>query len=176
MADYQLPDPSTFRSISDQEKSIILTHLFEKSSALEQIILPIFSMVLSYKELICECRKVLLSLTAEAQNNSEKKTKLVEILAAHPRLGARKVDSVHSAAEQASLQGETTKLAALNEEYEKKFPGLRYVVFVNGRSRETIMANMRKRIDGDDYTEETIEAANAMCDIAFDRAKKLGVE
>lgn len=34
----------------------------------------------------------------------------------------------------------------LNEEYEKKFPGLRFVVFVNGRGRGEIMEIMRERI------------------------------
>ena len=35
------------------------------------------------------------------------------------------------------------ELARLNEAYEAKFPGLRFVVFVNGRGRGEIMAIMR---------------------------------
>jgi len=52
------------------------------------------------------------------------------ILSAHPRLGEKKVDSAQSRAEQAQLQGsagEGEELMRLNEEYEAKFPGLRYV-------------------------------------------------
>jgi 2-oxo-4-hydroxy-4-carboxy--5-ureidoimidazoline (OHCU) decarboxylase len=52
------------------------------------------------------------------------------ILSAHPRLGETKVDSELSRHEQAQLHGgeeETARLAELNREYEKTFPGLRYV-------------------------------------------------
>lgn len=35
----------------------------------------------------------------------------------------------------------------MNAEYEAKFPGLSYVVFVNGRGREEIMKDMRERIE-----------------------------
>ena len=52
-------------------------------------------------------------------------------MGAHPRLGEKKVDSEQSRAEQAQLntggEAEAEKLRALNEEYEKAFPGLRYV-------------------------------------------------
>ena len=64
----------------------------------------------------------------------------------------------------------------LNEEYERKFPGLRYVVFVNGRGREVIMRDMRGRIEGSTREEEVLRAIEAMCDIAVDRARKLGAE
>jgi len=64
-------------------------------------------------------------------------------------------------------------LGRLNEEYEGKFPGLRYVVFVNGRPRSEIMENMRSRIDRGDIKAERQEAIQAMCDIALDRATKL---
>jgi 2-oxo-4-hydroxy-4-carboxy--5-ureidoimidazoline (OHCU) decarboxylase len=39
------------------------------------------------------------------------------------------------------------QLAKLDEEYEARFPGLRYVVFVNQRSREEAIADMRERIE-----------------------------
>ena len=100
------------------------------------------------------------------------------ILAAHPRLGAKKVDSEHSQAEQKSLGSdvEREQLRELNEEYERRFPGLRYVVFVNGRSREVVMGDMRERIEGGTMESEVRKASEAMCDIAVDRAKKLGQE
>jgi 2-oxo-4-hydroxy-4-carboxy--5-ureidoimidazoline (OHCU) decarboxylase len=49
-------------------------------------------------------------------------------------------------------------LAKLNGEYEDKFPGLRYVVFVNGRPRPVIMENMRARIARGDIKAERAEA------------------
>jgi len=83
---------------------------------------------------------------------------LEEILDSHPRLGAKKVESAQSQAEQAQLQGgeegEAEKLAQLNAEYEAAFPGLRYVVFVDGRGRDVIMEDMRQRISGGDLEAE----------------------
>jgi len=102
---------------------------------------------------------------------------LDQILGAHPRLGEKKVDSAQSKAEQAQLNTggdeETAKLRELNAEYEKAFPGLKYVVFVNGRSRPVIMENMRSRIDRANIKLERAEAIKAMCDIAADRSTKL---
>ncbi|CAJ2506615.1 Uu.00g078010.m01.CDS01 [Anthostomella pinea] len=107
----------------------------------------------------------------------ESRERLRSILGSHPRLGAKKVDSAQSQAEQAQLNtggaDEAEKLRALNEQYEAKFPGLRYVVFVNGRSRPVIMDDMRRRIDRGDPKAEEIEAVQAMVDIAIDRATKL---
>ncbi|KAK9382246.1 Oxo-4-hydroxy-4-carboxy-5-ureidoimidazoline decarboxylase [Kockiozyma suomiensis] len=174
MADYKLPAPSIFRSLTTDQRLEIITHLFEESPALEQQIVDQFDTELSYSDFIEGTRKRLLALAVDARSSESKKRSLLEILAAHPRLGARKITSDHSVAEQRSLQGESEALASLNHEYEAKFPGLRYVVFVNGRSREMIMENMRARIARGDYELEKEEAANAMCDIATDRARKLG--
>jgi 2-oxo-4-hydroxy-4-carboxy--5-ureidoimidazoline (OHCU) decarboxylase len=105
-------------------------------------------------------------------------TVLLDILSAHPRLGAKKVDSEQSQAEQKSLgnESERAELQRLNEEYEKKFPGLRYVVFVNGRSREEVMKDMKKRTETGNREDEVVKAIEAMCDIAVDRARKMGAE
>lgn len=166
--------------------------LFEPSPAIHDSLLPIartpgFS---SYPEFIDACHSRLLAL-AEYSSPDEPDPVLLSILGSHPRLGQKKVDSEQSAAEQANLQGEGEELAKLNQEYEEKFPGLRYVVFVNGRGRPEIMENMRERISRGDFDKE-VEAAlqvcahdllhsqavtdphQAMCDIAKDRAKKLG--
>lgn len=121
------------------------------------------------------------SLSSQSSSSSspsaQQQKKLHGILGSHPRLGAKKVESAQSQAEQAQLnQGgaeEAEKLKALNDEYEQKFPGLRYVVFVNGRSRPVVMEDMRWRIDRGDAKEEEQEAIRAMVDIALDRAKKL---
>ncbi|KAI7040283.1 hypothetical protein KC352_g46652, partial [Hortaea werneckii] len=89
---------------------------------------------------------------------------------------AKKVESAQSQTEQAQLQGggdEAEKLRQLNEEYEAKYPGLRYVVFVAGRSRPVIMQDMRARIDGSTFETERATNIRAMCEIAADRAEKL---
>lgn len=99
---------------------------------------------------------------ALAESASKSDTAWLEsILGAHPRLGAKKVDSTQSQSEQAHLQGnpdEGEQLRALNEEYERQYPGLRYVVFVNGRSRSAVMDDMRNRIANSDLKSERAAA------------------
>lgn len=46
-------------------------------------------------------------------------------------------------------------------------------VFVDGRSRQVIMGDMKERIERGDERQERIDAIQAMCDIAKDRAKKM---
>jgi 2-oxo-4-hydroxy-4-carboxy--5-ureidoimidazoline (OHCU) decarboxylase len=144
----------------------------------------------SYDELISTIRDVLLAVAGAlsdpsakdhdtAVKDQEAKEPLLRILSAHPRLGEKKVDSALSRAEQANLRsgGDSeevlAQLAALNKEYEDTFPGLRYVVFVNGRGRGEIMEDMRRRIARGDYAAEEREGIEAMCAIAKDRARKL---
>lgn len=144
----------------------------------------------SYDELISTVRDVLLAVAGAlsdpstydhntAIEDSKAKEPLLRILSAHPRLGEKKVDSALSRAEQANLRsgGDSeevlAQLAALNKEYEDTFPGLRYVVFVNGRGREEVMEDMRRRIARGDFAAEEKEGIEAMCAIAKDRARKL---
>ena len=47
-------------------------------------------------------------------------------------------------------------------------------VFVNGRSRPAIMEDMEKRIKRGDIKQEKKDAIQAMCDIALNRASKMG--
>ena len=70
-------------------------------------------------------------------------------------------------------EAEAEKLAELNRRYEATFPGLRYVVFVNGRGRDVVMEDMERRIQRGDLALEEVEAIQAMCDIAKDRAAKM---
>ena len=80
-------------------------------------------------------------------------------------MGAKKVESAQSQAEQAQLntggEEEAQKLRHLNDEYEKTYPGLRYVVFVNGRSRPVIMEDMKRRIAAGDIAAERSAAIKA---------------
>ncbi|KAI0148378.1 Oxo-4-hydroxy-4-carboxy-5-ureidoimidazoline decarboxylase [Xylariaceae sp. FL1272] len=130
----------------------------------------------SYQSLIQHIGTLMTQLTVSPSPSSQEK--LHSILGSHPRLGAKKVDSAQSRAEQAQLRGssdEPERLARLNAEYEERFPGLRYVVFVNGRGRDVVMEDMRRRIDRGDVRAEEREGIQAMVDIALDRARKLGV-
>lgn len=67
-----------------------------------------------------------------------------EFIAGHPRIGESKNLSTLSAKEQGGPGVAPTppevlaRLAHLNACYEAKYPGLRYITFVNGRSRQAI--------------------------------------
>ncbi|CAN8096958.1 unnamed protein product [Discula destructiva] len=173
-----LPDVTTLASLPESALTSVLDLLFEPSDDLHTLAIPTLRSITfaSYPELIDTLRDQLLAIAQSVHSNSSARKPLLSILGSHPRLGAKKVDSAQSAAEQAQLQSggesEAEKLAALNAEYELKFPGLRYVVFVNGRSRDVIMEDMRRRIDRGDVAAEEQEAINAMAEIAKDRAGK----
>ncbi|GAA5899928.1 hypothetical protein JCM6882_007004 [Rhodosporidiobolus microsporus] len=70
-------------------------------------------------------------------------------LAAHPRIGETKGLSKSSEGEQAPQPGQGVtpgevlkRLQNLNSLYEQAFPGLRYITFVNGRSRAEIIPEL----------------------------------
>ena len=156
----------------------------------------------SSEALIRNVGSLLYSLAEQSSSSPPSRATLHAILGSHPRLGEKKVDSAQSRAEQAQLnasshsasaaadgsvpldeeaqrrrqeeEAEKQLLADLNAEYEARFPGLRYVVFVNGRARPAILRNMRDRIARGDAAAEEREAISAMVDIALDRARKLG--
>ncbi|KAK5994392.1 hypothetical protein PT974_04866 [Cladobotryum mycophilum] len=169
-----LPNIKEFHTYSDMAQTEVLDVLFEPSPAIHTTLLQVIRTAVysTYPDLIDACQIRLLSLAA-SRNTSEPNPVLLSVLSSHPRLGEKTITSAQSAAEQASLGGEEEELAALNKEYEEKFPGLRYVVFVNGRPRQVIFQDMRERINRDDYTKEVAAAIQAMCDIAKDRASKL---
>lgn len=173
---YKLPAIETVPSLSLPEQELLLDHLFEPCATLKHLVTQgvINRKFHSYNELIESVRAELLELLKTSKDSDPRINK---IIGAHPRLGAQKVDSTHSQAEQKSLQAKSAeegqRLEKLNQEYEDTFPGLIYVVFVNGRSREVIMENMEERIKRGDVVKERQEAFNAMCDIAKDRASKL---
>ncbi|CAK7234676.1 hypothetical protein SBRCBS47491_009029 [Sporothrix bragantina] len=195
MSTLSLPPISALATLPDEEITNILDLLFEPSRELHALSLPAIraacvptapTPLASYDALVDIVRAELLTLQSQVATHSEPsptqarlvaKSHLLAILGAHPRLGAKKVESAQSAAEQAQLQQtseqEAAQLAALNAEYESSFPGLRYVVFVNGRSRDVIMQNMRERIERGIYSKEELEAIEAMACIAKDRAAKL---
>lgn len=125
-----LPPIEQVPELSTEERAQILDVLFEPCRQLHTLSVESLkeNTYASYDELIGDVGRQLQVLYNSELASDEKW--LVEILAAHPRLGEKKVDSEQSRAEQAQLQGSSTeaqRLAASNESYEKAFPGLRYV-------------------------------------------------
>lgn len=161
MATTSLPPIDHVPSLSAGERAQILDILFEPSTQLHTLSLPLLQekQFATYNDLIAA---IGVQLTDLSESSSTSDTEwLHSILGSHPRLGAKKVDSAQSQAEQAQLKGsedEAEQLRRLNEEYERKFPGLKYVVFVQGRGRDVIMEDMRRRIDGGDLKGEEAAA------------------
>ncbi|RPA92752.1 hypothetical protein L873DRAFT_1575837, partial [Choiromyces venosus 120613-1] len=169
-----LPPAPTVPTLSTRKHVEILSALFEPCPALNTLALEYLAAgpFENYDDLV----GIVYGLLADLNGSKTPKNTewLLKILAAHPRLGAKKVESELSAGEQASLAAASVEeeevLKRLNEEYEKKFPGN---AFVNGRSRQTIIKDMERRISRWDFEAEKEEAIKAMCDIARDRANKL---
>ncbi|HEV8686322.1 MAG TPA: 2-oxo-4-hydroxy-4-carboxy-5-ureidoimidazoline decarboxylase [Gaiellaceae bacterium] len=93
---------------------------------------------------------------------------LVEALAAHPAIGAKRL-SDRSAREQGPDEDPAveTELAYLNQVYEEKF-GFRFVVFVNRRPRAQILELLRERLQRT-REEELVTAMGELVAIARDR-------
>ncbi|KAG0687472.1 hypothetical protein C6P40_002301 [Pichia californica] len=183
-----LPDPSDISKLSNEQLTAVLDNLFEPCSTLNAYLVPLIKneTFLTYTDLIEFARIKLLELLntyKSDQTNTPLREKICKIVSAHPRLGVPKKKvklSAHSQNEQKSLNDDNTELAAalirLNNEYEIAFPGLIFVVFVNGRSRDEIMNIMKDRISSSNWLQEVNIAFNSMADIAIDRAKKLNAK
>lgn len=162
MAD--LPTISSLPSLPQETQLRVLDTLFEPSPELHQLMIPLLANQTfpSYSALIDSVGTRLSALSAA---NSPDRSVLFRILGSHPRLGRAPADPEHlselSKKEQAQLntgaEEQAEKLRALNAEYETRFPGLRFVTFVNGRTRDIIMVEMRQRIDRGDMEREIAE-------------------
>lgn len=170
-----------FIDAAKAEQDAILATLFEPCPALNGLIrntvLPGNSYT-TFLEFIDGVRTALMALVEESVHNPLSIESLQQIVCAHPRLGAADPASLllHLRQEQQSLQGrqqELQQLKQLNAEYERAFPGLRYVVFVNQRPHSEIVKDMRDRIGENNVHEEYRRALLAMCDIAESRLDKL---
>lgn len=124
-----LPLISSLPSLPVSAQIAVLSALFEPCDVLQSLALPLLSNLFnSYTDLIAAVGNQLTSL-AESSSPSDARS-LDKILNAHPRLGEKKLESVRSSAEQASLNEKldgSGGLKELNERYERAFPGLRYV-------------------------------------------------
>lgn len=127
----KLPPISIVPGLQTDQRAAILDRLFEPCIPLHTLSVGLMrdQKFAYYDDFIAT---IGLQLTALAESHSTSDTQwLHEILAAHPRLGEKKVNSAQSSAEQAHLNGMggdvDSNLAELNRLYEKAFPGLRYV-------------------------------------------------
>jgi 2-oxo-4-hydroxy-4-carboxy--5-ureidoimidazoline (OHCU) decarboxylase len=131
MSSFTLSPIASVPALSTVGRAAILDALFEPCTALHTLSLDLLrtETFSSYNDLIASVGAQLTELS-ESHSISDIE-RLDKILGAHPRLGAKKVDSVLSQAEQAQLntggEEEAAMLRELNEEYERTFPGLRYV-------------------------------------------------
>jgi 2-oxo-4-hydroxy-4-carboxy--5-ureidoimidazoline (OHCU) decarboxylase len=94
----------------------------------------------------------------------------VEALAAHPRIGERRLEG-RSAAEQGDAGAEDpevlAELARLNAAYEERF-GFRFVVFVDRRPRAELLPVLRERLERT-RAEELETGCDELVAIAVDR-------
>ncbi|CAK9437830.1 uncharacterized protein LODBEIA_P22080 [Lodderomyces beijingensis] len=188
---YRLPPIEEFQAQTPEQQKQTFDNLFEPCSSLswfiQTYVLNRPRTFTTYGDFIELVRSELLDFLemqefAKSRTNREVSPLVAEIIAAHPRLGVPKTTSLseHSSAEQKNLGGGSDemrqRLVELNAQYEARFPGLRYVVFVNGRGRDEIMEDMRRRIERGSIELEREVAFNAICDIALDRARKLSAK
>eukprot|EP00158_Paraphelidium_tribonemae_P000892 Partr_v1_DN23624_c1_g1_i2_m19097 putative Conserved hypothetical protein len=167
MASIKLPEVDRLNSMSKSEFFEIVNLLFETAPPLADAIW--LERPFHTYEAIVKCAEQLYS--AKAFSSSQ----LVEIINAHPRIGAPKVQlSIASQQEQghsstANDDQVMARLKDLNDQYERKF-GFKFVVFVNGRSRADIIPVLEQRMQNSPEA-ELATGIQAMFDIARDRIK-----
>lgn len=173
-----LPAITSLPTLPDAALISTLDLLFEPSPDLHALALPTLRTISfsSYDDLISTLRDELLAIAdAVALAAADPSVPQIEkesiqrplhaILGSHPRLGEPKKEklSAQSRKEQAHLNSQKDseevkeELRRLNREYEETFPGLRYVVWVNGRGRGEVMGDMRRRIARGDLRAEERE-------------------
>lgn len=130
--------------------------------------------------LLQECFEVEMISNSLSSSMDRRLKMLKDVVNAHPRLGETRGQlSRNSKVEQNNLQNSQDppeiqrKLLHLNHEYEEAYPGLRFVVFVNDRTRLEILQVMESRItSGNTWFQEMRTAIQELCNIARDRHYK----
>jgi len=119
-------------------------------------------------ELLERARAVLSAMTEAEQ---------IAVIDAHPRIGESPGKISAESFKEQGYDRDTTppevylRLARLNEEYEQKF-GFRFVVFVNRRPKEAIVAVLEARLRGT-RDEERRTALGEILAIARDRLRRM---
>lgn len=142
------PMGDVLASSSDENAPLAtaLSVLFEPSPTLLTELVPQVKAYLASGEITTYCGLVDSSTHIISTWDDDKKA---QFIAGHPRIGEVKFLSQLSAREQASVATPPQVLARLdhlNACYEHCYPGLRYITFVNGRSRATIMEEMEDKL------------------------------
>ncbi|BGP53030.1 hypothetical protein JCM8202_004114 [Rhodotorula sphaerocarpa] len=136
------PSPASYRPVLEQllEPSQPLALLLAPQLQTRISSLPPAEKPKSYAQLIDLASDVVGEWDVEDQ---------AAFIAAHPRIGETKGLSQASAGEQGPKPGQQVtpaqvmkRLQVLNSLYEDAYPGLRFVTFVNGRSRAEIVPEM----------------------------------
>ncbi|HEY3523074.1 MAG TPA: 2-oxo-4-hydroxy-4-carboxy-5-ureidoimidazoline decarboxylase [Candidatus Limnocylindrales bacterium] len=104
----------------------------------------------------------------------------IELVNAHPRLGAPRASVSRLSAREQGYDGPgdgqpptlAERLEALNRAYEDRF-GFRYCVFVNGRSREALIPEWEERVARGDRPAELDRARRDVVAIGRDRYRRL---
>jgi len=200
-----LPALSAISNVSGPESPLekALSILFEHSPVLVTTLEPQLANTLSkatplssYTELIDRALVVIASWDRPVQ---------AQFILGHPRIGETKNLSSLSAKEQGAAKPGLTptlpevlaRLAHLNACYEAKYPGLRYITFVNGRARLAIAEELEDKLgfehsfspeaplvsdidavegSGEEWGAELQRAIRDIGLIAKSRLKTLGVE
>lgn len=180
-----------------------LAILFEHSSVLISTLEPQLTKTLSdgtglssYSELIDKALEAIASWDQSLQS---------KFISGHPRIGETKNLSTLSAKEQSAARPGVTstppevlvRLVHLNSCYEARYPGLRYITFVNGRTRQAIAEEMEDMlglehslspdmplisevtgvdIGSEEWSAELQRAVGDIGLIAKSRLKSLGIE
>jgi 2-oxo-4-hydroxy-4-carboxy--5-ureidoimidazoline (OHCU) decarboxylase len=99
----------------------------------------------------------------------------IELIDAHPRLGAPPASVSELSHREQGYDRETTdpiaELDRLNRKYEARF-GFRFCVFVNGRSRAALVPVLEGALNAD-RTDEIVRAVDDVVAIAHDRYRRL---
>lgn len=169
-----IPSIEQLNKASPEKFIEVVNTLFETAPPLAKRLLDARPYT-SYLQLIDYAEKLCLG---DSLSQQEK----LEVMNAHPRIGAAKVGlSANSLKEQgyqskkdevsAEDQKVNNELQKLNEEYENKY-GFKFVVFVAGRPRYQIIPIMKERIAANDREKELYVGITDMMLIAKDRLKK----
>ncbi|KAJ3745354.1 Oxo-4-hydroxy-4-carboxy-5-ureidoimidazoline decarboxylase [Lentinula detonsa] len=146
----ELPSLEAIRSSSSSESPLAFTlaSLLEPSSVLLQTLVPQLYAKLQNSSSLVKSYTQLIDLAIEQVRTWDQNLQ-AQFISGHPRIGETKNLSRFSAKEQGANHRHPTatptppdilaRLAHLNAYYERRYPKLVYIVFVNGRSREEIV-------------------------------------
>ena len=139
-----------WKELGDEDPAAFISHsigiLFESSDILEAKLVPNLAETITKSPAASRPKSYSDLIDLSLRNiNTWDDLERAAFIAGHPRIGEVKGLSALSAAEQAAKATSPevlTRLEYLNAQYEKAFPGLRYITFVRGRSRAEIVPEM----------------------------------